>query len=468
VLFIVVDTTRADALGLGTTGGVSPELSAASEQGRVYRRATSPAPWTPPAHASMFTGLAPSEHGVWGPNLLDATGWPQPGVLRGPVLDRWLPAVLAKRGYRTLGISANAWVSEYLGFDHGFDRFLTIRENPSGRTRLSGMANVARKLPDVVAEPVRVRARVRRRGQDWGADRALSAVQEQLTANGRPFFAFLNFMEPHFPYNPPADFEGFSDDEARLAIEVLIRYRSPLAFDAEGRITRRVLPAEDVAMLRRLYSGEVRYLGRRLGGLFHRLSDTGRLEDTVVVVVADHGEHLGEYGLIGHVDSVHEELLHVPLLVLGPADLVGRGVQDARVSTQSLYQAVLDWSCGETGTLAGLAPVVAEYEGVWHHAGSVRRMAPGLDHAAAKATVWAVYDDDWKLVRSSDGTERLYDLRSDHGETAEAKDDTRREKMRQELAQALAGRGRSLLADTAASGERDPQVESELRALGYL
>jgi arylsulfatase A-like enzyme len=471
VLFIVADTTRADALGLGSTGGAAPELAAAAGQGRVYRRATSPSPWTPPAHASMFTGLAPSEHGIWGPNLLDEHGWPQSGVLRGLVLERWLPAVLAERGYRTLGISANAWVSEYLGFDYGFDRFLTIRANPSGRRGRSGAENIARMLPDRLAQPLRrrrVRGRVRRRGQDWGAERAVTAIPDLIAPDGRPFFAFINLMEAHFPYNPPADLAGFSAEEERRAIEVLIRYRSPLAFDSAGRITKRELPPEDAAMLRRLYSGEVSYLDGRLGELLDRLSDAGRLDDTVVLIVADHGEHLGEHGKVGHVDSVHEELLHVPLLVLGPADLVGRGVEDARVSTQSLYQAVLDWTSGEPRALSSLSPVVTEYEGVWHHAGSVRRMGRGGGDAASKATVWVVYQDDWKLVHCSDGAERLYDLRSDPSETREGIDDARRDKMRAELTEVLAGRRPSALSDTGGSGQRDPEVESELRALGYL
>ena len=470
IVFIVADTTREDALGLGSTGGVAPELSAAAANGRVYRRAASTAPWTPPAHASMFGGLAPSEHGVWGPNILDEQGWPRRSVLGGPLMDRWLPKILIDRGYRTLGISANAWISDYLGFDHGFDRFLTIRENPSGRTGPNWKKRLSWMLPDPVADSLRRRrltASLRRRGLDWGADRTMVAMKEVLGEPGRPFFAFLNFMEPHWPYHPPRDFEGFSSDEARLAVEVLLRYRSPARLLGQSGITGHELPSEHRAMLRRLYLGEVNYLDQRLGELLHRLDDAEWLKDTVVVVVADHGEHIGEHGLVGHVGSVHEELLHVPLLVLGPEELVGRGDEDARVSTQSLYDAVLCWTLGERATLTGDGPVVAEYEGAWSHAGSLRRMSRHFD-ATSKAIVWAIYDDRWKLVRDSTGREWFFDLESDPAETTDVTGNGPRENMRKQLARSLSSRRPSLLGPGSGTGERDLAVERELRALGYL
>jgi arylsulfatase A-like enzyme len=471
IMFVVVDTTRADALGLGVDGGVAPELSAAADGGRVYLRATSPAPWTPPAHASMFSGLAPSEHGVWGPNLLDDHGWPRRGALHGPLLDRWLPSLLLERGYRTVGISANAWISEYLGFDHGFERFLTIKENPSGKTGQSRATRIARRLPDPLVGWVKHRrmlARLRNRGQDWGATRAMAEIREYLREPGAPFFAFVNLMEPHWPCHPPPDFEGFSREEADLAVEVLLRYRSPLKFDAHGRITKRELPLEDVAMLRRLYMGEVTYLDRRLGELLRWLDDAGRMQDTVVVIVADHGEHIGEHGLLGHVGSVHEELLHVPLLVLGPVELVGRGTEHARVSTQSLYRAVLDWANCESAMLPRPTPVVAEYEGAWNHAGSVRRAQRDFHDGASKASSWALYDEDWKFVFDSAGREWLHDLGNDPSETTDVSGDGRRDVMRRRLAEAIADRRPPLLGPGAQTGERDLVVERELRALGYL
>lgn len=463
LVLAVVDTTRADALGLDR-GGVAPTLRAAARMGRTYTRAISPSPWTPPAHASMFTGLAPAEHGVWGPNLLDGDGWPRPGCVRGPLLGRWLPALLAERGYRTLGISANSWIGGYLGFDHGFERFTSVRYNPSGRVRRTRAVRVGRLLPRQVADRLRrrrVAGQLRRRGQDWGAGLTLSILRDWLAESHRPFFAFLNFMEPHWPYHPPAGFEGYSAAEVRHALEVLVRYRGPAW-------QRTPLPPEDAAMLRRLYLGEVGYLDRRLGELIELLADAGRLDDTVVVVVADHGEHLGEHGLLGHVASVYQELLHVPLLALGPEELVGRGVEDTRVSTRRLYHALLDWAGCEAASLVSDEPVVADYEGVWSHAGSLRRMRNPPDDPRLKATVWALYGGPWKYVREQTGEERLCNLDADPGETTDAQADGPRSTLRRQLAEVLAERRPCLLGPGAGQGERDLDTEAELRALGYL
>jgi arylsulfatase A-like enzyme len=463
IVLAVADTTRADALGVGADGGVAPAVQAAARMGRSYRRATSPAPWTPPAHASMLTGLAPSEHGVWGPNLLDHEGWPRPGSLRGPVLDRWLPDLLARRGYRTLGISANSWIGGHLGFDHGFERFANVRYNPSGRVRRTRTVRLAHRLPEPLADGLRrrrVAAQVRRRGQDWGAGRTLAMLRAWLAGSPRPFFAFLNFMEPHWPYHPPSDLDGYSAAEARHALDVLARYRGPA--------WRRHPAPEDAAVLHRLYLGEVAYLDRRLGELVELLAELGRLEDTVTVIVADHGEHLGEHGLVGHVASVYEELLHVPLLVLGPEDLVGRGVEEARVSTRRLYHALLDWSRGEAATLVSDEPVVADYEGLWHHAGSLRRLPQPPDDSRLKATVWAIYDGPWKYVRDGTGQERLHDLCADPGETTDAHAPGTRSALHRRLAEVLAERRPCLLGDGTGAGQRDPDMEAELRALGYL
>jgi arylsulfatase A-like enzyme len=464
LVLAVLDTTRADALGLGAGGGVAPTLQAASRMGRAYSHATSPAPWTPPAHASMLTGLAPGEHGVWGPNLLDEGGWPRPGCLRGPLLDRWLPALLAGRGYHTLGISANSWIGGHLGFDHGFQRFASVRYNPSGRTRRTPAVRVGHLLPRPLADVARrrrVAAQLQRRGQDWGAGRTLDILREWLAAAPQPFFVFLNFMEPHWPYHPPPDLEGYSAAEARHALDVLARYRGPA--------WHRHPPPEDAAILRRLYLGEVAYLDRRLAELVELLMALGRFQDTVVVIVADHGEHLGEHGLVGHVASVYEELLHVPLLVLGPQELVGRGVEDARVSTRRLHHALLNWASGEPATLVSDEPVVADYEGLWHHAGSLRRIPhPPGDDIRLKAAVWAIYEGHWKYVRDETGRERLYDLDADPGETTDVQADGPRSALRERLAEVLAERRPCLLGDGDDAADRDLAMEAELRALGYL
>jgi arylsulfatase A-like enzyme len=456
-MLVVADTTRADAF--------DAEHSPLAAAGRVYARAIAPAPWTAPSHASMLTGLAPSEHGVWRPNLFDEQDRPRPKPVGGELAGRWLPARLAAAGYRTLGVSANPWVVPYFGFDHGFERFLSIRDNPSGRTRQSRAVRLARLLPDAVGNRLRRRrlaADIRRRGQDWGARRALATFGEWIGESDRPFFAFLNLMEAHWPYRPAADFEGWSSREADEAIDLLARLGQWKKFTLEAFFGQAALSPREQAVLRRLYAGEVAYLRERLAELLDRLD----LDDTVVVVVSDHGEQLGEHGLYGHGSSLYEGLLHVPLLVLGPKDLVGRGVEHARVGTRSLHGAFQAWSRGEAARLDGSAPLVAEGEGMWWQP-VVRRMpAAASSKTKLQATSWALYDGDWKYVRDETGAEVLYDLATDPAESADVGAAGPLDAMRRRLAEALAARRSCLL--TPAPGERDPAVEAELRALGYL
>ena len=221
-------------------------------------------------------------------------------------------------------------------------------------------------------------------------------------------------------------------------------------------------------MLRRLYLGEVGYLDRCLGQLLDRMADAGRLDDTVVVVVADHGEQLGEHGLFGHGSSLYEPLLHVPLLVLGPAELVGRGVEAARVSTQGLYQAFHAWAGGEAARLVDTGPVVADHEGLWHHPAVRRLPAAAARQVELAAISWALYDGDHKYVCSQTGAEALYDLAADPGERTDVSGTRPLGALRGRLAEVLAARRPALLGPTNQHSTPDADIESELHALGYL
>jgi hypothetical protein len=143
-------------------------------------------------------------------------------------------------------------------------------------------------------------------------------------------------------------------------------------------------------------------------------------------------------------------------------------VEDARVSTQGLYQAMLDWAGCEAAQLVGDAPVLAEYEGAWHHAGSLRRTRAAADNGRLKATVWVIYKQAWKYGRDATGAETLYDLDADPGETADASADAPQASLRRQLAQALEHQQPCLLEERGVPAERDPMVEHELKALGYL
>lgn len=470
LMLVVADTTRADSFARGLQDGSAPMLASAVRHGCSYIRAVAPSSWTAPSHASMFTGLCPSEHGIWMPTLFDAAGRPRGQVVQGEVATRWLPRQLSSQGYRTLGVSANPWVAPYFGFDTGFDRFLSLKTEPSEWSRRSTAARLARPLPEPLARRLRHRrltSKLRKLGPDSGAKRLISTMCEWIDETDGAFFAFANLMEAHWPYRPPAAHEAFSRADLRLAAHLTARFRRFGHVQVQTKLERPALAPEESAMLRRLYDGEVDYLQQCLSELLDRLVAAGRLDDTVVVIVSDHGEHLGEDGLLGHANSVREELAHVPLLALGPADLVGRGVEEKRVSTQSLYAAFKAWSHGERAGLQNGSAMV-EDEGIWFHP-AIR----GLDLRASRAaelsaTSRAVYLGDWKYVRDEAGHEALYDLASEAGESVSVGAAGPLHDLRAHLTDLVASRRPpvSQIQHTPAGG--DAEVERALNALGYM
>ena len=290
VVLIVLDTTRRDHLSLyGYPRPTSPSLDAFARECEVYEDAWSVAAWTPASHASILTGLLPAEHGV------DGVASP-PFTTSAPTLTR----VLKQAGYGTAAFLANPILDER-GWRRDFDAF----QPPWSRGRHSLVRLVSRLYRDSSRwNPWNERSwtpRVFAQARSWW-----SAHRE------RPRFLFLNLVDPHRPYEPPPEyyrqFLGDVDPHAAMAVSQDPRdYRLHPGASAD---VRRILSG--------LYDGEVASMDHELGLFLAWLRDTGDLDRTVVVVTADHGERLGERGLVGHDLDVDQYLLRVPLIVRYP------------------------------------------------------------------------------------------------------------------------------------------------------
>lgn len=285
VLF-VLDTTRADAVSAyGFRSGTTPAVDALARAGLRYTRAFAQSAWTLPSHVTMFTGLLPSQHGA---------GWRETRV--GDELVT-LAERLKDAGYETFGVSENPWVSSSFNMDQGFDRLLRIRAgNP----------------PGVVESVTR-----------WLAERKAG-----------PFFLFVNVLDAHAPYRPRASSlpEGVSLAEARRIPQDPGVYNCGKQ-PAAGRLR----------VLRALYDGEVTAADAKLGAVMQAIERAGAGGRTVTLVVSDHGEHFGENRLVSHQFSVHNALLHVPLVVHG---LPGSepDVIDEPVALLDLMPSILTWA----------------------------------------------------------------------------------------------------------------------------
>jgi arylsulfatase A-like enzyme len=483
VVVILVDTTRADRLSCyGHARQTTPCIDALARESMVYTQAISPGAWTPPSHASIFTGTYASRHGV------DRTH---------PYLDTpmtTLPEYLRGRGYRTYGISSNYWISTATCYDRGFDVFyqswqlLQAGVNPA-------LERQRRRDPGYTPPPAplgdRLRAAVNRADAafwrtccspfmaiDMGAARVNRVVRRwmgQWARREQPFFAFIHYLEPHLPYRPPTRYvrRYLSEREARRARTV-----NQNALKYIGG--RAVVGADDMELLGRLYDAEISYTDQCIGELVDGLRTTGLLDDTLLVLTSDHGENLGEHGLMDHMFSVHEPIVRVPLIVRFPGG-TPRGQDAGLVQTLDVFPTVvaaLDDAAAPVAEQFQGAPLpplgprrefaVTELNQVQPPIETIARRYPGFDWRVYDRSLCALRTATHKYVQGSDGREELYALDADPGETRDlsAADPALTAEMRGRLAAWRASFTPAAI--DGAAPELDSEIRRRLHDLGYI
>lgn len=264
VLVYLVDTLRSDRVGCyGWPEDLTPHLDRLAEESVVFERTIAQTSWTKPSVASIFTGMVPGRHGANG----------KTSRLPDDVVT--MAELLQEGGYATAGFACNAYITRPAGFGQGFDHF-SYRQVRSGEI-----------TEDVIG---------------W-----LRAQSED-----RPFFLYLHTVDPHAPYNPSDAYRR------RFAAGVTDPAVGSLRHNRDLR--SHVVDATDkiVHDLLQLYGAEVAENDDSLGRLVEVLRDLGRLDDTLIVFVSDHGEEFMEHGIFGHGSDLHREVLQVPLVIRPP------------------------------------------------------------------------------------------------------------------------------------------------------
>ena len=263
--------------------------------------------------------------------------------------------------------------------------------------------------------------------------------------------------------------EGIPDDRAR-------RFQADVPAYLAGETS---MDAEDFALMTALYDAEITYLDARLGELFADLDRLGLLDSTMIIVTADHGENLGEHGLIGHAFSLYDTLVHVPLIIRYPAGTTSPGSVAEQVQTLDIPPTVLAL-LGEDGSPPYQAMqgknlldstqrrefTVAEQRrpdlSVYRH------RFPRADMSRFDRTLQMIRTEQYKLIWASDGRHELYDLQADPGERRNLITE-RPEIASRLMARLSAWRDRFTPVDTAGTApEFDEAVKERLRALGYI
>jgi len=330
VLFVVMDTVRADHLTpYGYDRPTTPGLADFATEATVFEEAVAPAPWTLPVHASLFTGLYPSQHGAdqENPYLEGATT---------------LAETLSAAGYDTACYSSNAWITPYTHLTDGFDDQDNFFEVMPGDLLSGPLARAwktmndndrLRTLADKLVSLGNVAHEYFAGGE--GADSKTPAVVDRTKAfveESEDWFAFINLMDAHLPYHPPDEFAA----EFAPSVDSAAVCQNSKEYNSGARD----IDDDEWADIGSLYDAEIAHIDAQLTRLFDWLKAEGEWEETTVIVCADHGELHGEHDLYGHEFCLYDPLVNVPLVVKHP-DLDADRRTDT-VELLDLYHTVLD------------------------------------------------------------------------------------------------------------------------------
>ncbi len=410
VLVLVVDTLRADAMGLyGEKSPTTPRMDAFAKDAVVFDRAWTQYTWTLPSFISYTTSRFVRTHG-WDYDIGQFDLY--------KMVDISVPTlaeVLRANGYATHGRFANGHLNDSLGFGKGFDKWV--------------------------------------RGSD---EAVLSGAIEQIQGwakDGKPNFLYVHVMQCHTPWRPSA--------AAQKALGTPLTVPEK-GFDAADwpKLSKEARPARAVE-LRTHYEAALHDADAGMGRVLDALNASGEAKNTMVIFHSDHGEQLGDHSFAGHNRSVFEELAHVPLLVKVP------GSKPARVSDRVGRLMDIPPSVLDVVGLAAKAP--ARWEGTsWY-----RQVQPPLAVVERTTDIAFSLDGRTKLVQDRAKATFLYgfDLLTDPGEKARIKDPTVPGLASLETAAkawwAKTPKGTNIGEKPKVSAEEESEVRELLKELGY-
>jgi arylsulfatase A-like enzyme len=305
ILLIVLDTTRPDHLGVyGYDRDTSPNLDSFGAENHVFRNCRTPMPLTSPAHASIFSGAMPHENGV----LTNISKYPEIGFF--PLSEK-----LKKQGYYTMGFPSAVHLGNEFNYDRGWDTYCQT---------------TSRKFQDRYQwAPFGIAARVGlayerhiARNSDEVNHAFLSLVDTHEQVSGAPFFAWVHYFDPHTPYQPDDEYlslfsDGYSGELTGSQADC-DRINSHIEEFKTGAAFPEGISQDDIDHMIDRYDAEIREMDDHFGDLIEHLKELGIYENTVIVIVSDHGEGLYDNGYFGHNISLKEFEIQVVCMVKGP------------------------------------------------------------------------------------------------------------------------------------------------------
>ena len=401
ILLIVMDTVHADHLAVnGYARDTTPNLRDLASDSTVYVNAISASDITLTSHASLFTGMYPSWHGAY----CD----PQNAMYGRAVSNRYptLAELLHSAGYQTTGVAANLYLRADFGLERGFDRFRIPRPVPLLAAENAYMlrGSLRRKL-SLLFDTAQF-DRLYALGEDINSE--LFSESASVSKPGTPAFTFINYMDAHFPYVPPAPYDmqypgrraGITQDDLEAEQKILVSVNGAAPGYRPHCVSQ--------------YDGGIAYVDHQVGELIKWLKHRGAYDNTMIVVTSDHGEAFGERHRVGHANSPYQNLLHVALIVKYPHQ-ARRGTEERPVSLIDVAPTILQ--------AAGIA-VPQTMQGSSLAATADREIfsetfpcpvahSPDCPNGC---TARAIFAWPYKFITTSNGHRELFDLSGDPAE----------------------------------------------------
>lgn len=428
VLILLVDALRADHLSsYGYSRPTTPALDALAADAVRFEQVIASSTFTKSSIASLLTGRHPYQHGVYWGSLERGSGVTADLL---PPSETTLAEVLRDHGYLTAAWVQNSHLREFMGFGQGFVDY---------HDQQGGIERIHRRFGRFLRGP----------------------------GPRHPFFAYLHYIDLHDPYLPEPPYDTMFGGDRRVYDGIdLAEWGAYLKAVREGR---EVPSADELAQLRGLYDGQLRYVDEQIGRLLAQLRERGIYDDSLIVVTSDHGDAFYEHGAISHSTTPYEELVRVPLLVKLPGSRFAGRIVEPQVRLIDVLPTVLK-GVGIESELPGVAGCALQ---------PLMRAGPGaapLDPACQVAVIEIAQGEEAPTVAVRtgglkyihDGSEigELYDLVADPGErvdlAAERPEDAHR--LRRLALDVVAARD----AEPAQRLDLDERTVRELKALGYL
>ena len=391
VLFILVDTLRQDHVQPYGDATPTPGLKRLSQEGTRYADAVTVIPKTTQSVAAFQTGRYPVTNGV--------------RVLKGSLRDteQTLAEALHEEGYSTAAFVHNGWVMRGRGFEQGFEQFWSFfeLERAWGPARLSGW---------VTAIDTLTTQRIRAFDGNTDAAVATDQVIDWLNTAPQPFYGYVHYFDPHWPYRPPGE-DG----------ECMVNNIKSIKRVSRGQMMfKNPLPDDENERACELYRKEITYNSDQVGRLLDTLDDLGIADNTIVVFTADHGHSLGEHDYwYHHGEFLYDASMSIPLFIRAPGVLEAGGVVEDQVRSIDVMPTLLSLTGvehqgpsfdGVDLTRERPGPAFLETD-ISYFKWNKRRYVKGV-----KGKLRGVRTPDWKLIytpRKGPGVWELFDLNRD-------------------------------------------------------